>query len=98
MKIELNGILQLCGEQHAYSIYGILFQGALNYNKWALFYIDTISYTNCHHSGSSAIIRMRQVYLGLSRVSVNFIPISPFPQLHHILPENKLEGQCLLFC
>lgn len=89
---------QLCGQQHVYSIYNTVFLGALNHDKCALFYMDTISHTNCHHSGSSTIIRVRQVYLGLSWVSVNFIPISHFLQFQHILPEKKLEGQCLLFC
>lgn len=57
---------QLHGQQHAYSVHHIPFQGALNHNKHALLYIDTISHTNCHHSGSSTIIRVRQVYFGLS--------------------------------
>lgn len=57
---------QLCEQHHGYGTCSVLLQGALNHAKCALFYRDTTSHTNCHHPGSSAIIRVGQVCLGLS--------------------------------
>lgn len=86
---------QVHGQHHVCGTRSVLLQAALNHDKCALFYRDTISHTNCHHSGSSAIITVGQVYSGLSWVSVNSKPV---PQFHLILPENKLEELCLPFC
>lgn len=69
---------QLHGHHHVCGTCRVPLQGALNHDKCALFYRDTISHTNCHHSGSSVIITVGQVYSGLSWVSVNFKPFYSF--------------------
>lgn len=57
---------QLHGHHHVCGTCSVLLQAALNHDKRALFHRDTISHTNCHHSDSSAVITVGQVYSGLS--------------------------------